>query len=339
MAPDDGKPGTRERLEGLRDGVREGMRDRVRGWWGGMRRRGPLGLALGGGFARGIAHIGVLQVLEEHGVRVDHIAGTSAGSVIAAAYASGVTPAELAKVAAQTRLRDMGQWTFSRMGLASNARLEVYLRKLLRATDFAGMRIPLQVVATNLRTGEPAIFTSGSVLTAIRASCAYPLMYQPVRIGEDWYVDGGLVCDVPVAPLRASGAGRIIAVELGSQLPEAPPANMLEVLGTSLAIAVLRHAAEWRALADVLVQPRVRMFAHDAFDQSAALIAAGRAAAEVVLPALLTLAGGREAASAAAAPSDAGRGRGGDGGGDSGAVPGAVPGAAGAVPGKSSGPV
>lgn len=298
VAPGDGagKASARERLGGLGEGLREGVRS-----WLGARRRGPLGLALGGGFARGIAHIGVLQVFEEHGVRVDRIAGTSAGSVIAAAYASGVTPLELARAAAQTRMRDMGQWTLSRMGLASNARLEIYLRKLLRATDFGRMRIPLQVVATNLRTGEPAIFNSGSVLAAIRASCAYPLMYQPVRIGEDWFVDGGLVCDVPVAPLRTAGAARVIAVELGSQLPEAPPGNMLEVLGTALAIAVLRHADEWRALADVLVQPKVRMFAHDAFDRATELIAAGRAAAEAALPQILALAG-----VAAAAPADRG---------------------------------
>ncbi|MGH9489101.1 MAG: patatin-like phospholipase family protein [Terriglobales bacterium] len=282
MAADGEKLKAREVLQGFRAGVR--------GWLG-ARRRGPIGLALGGGFARGIAHIGVLQVLEEHGIRVDRIAGTSAGSVIAAAYASGVTPAELAKVAAQTRLRDMGRWTLSRMGLASNARLEVYLRGLLRETDFSRMRIPLQVVATNLRTGEPRVFTSGSALAAIRASCAYPLMYHPVKIGDEWFVDGGLVCDVPAGPLREAGAGRVIAVELGSQLPEAPPTNMLEVLGTSLAIAVLRHAQEWRVMADVLLQPRVRMFAHDAFDHASELIAAGRAAAEEALPAILALTG------------------------------------------------
>ena len=273
-----------------REGLLATVRDGVRGWLGG-RRRGPPGLALGGGPPRGIAHIGVLQVLEENGVKIDRIAGTSAGSVIAAAVASGVSPSELAQTAGGARLSDMGRWTLSRMGLASNARLDVFLRKLLRETEFERMRIPLQVVATNLRTGEPRVFSTGPVLPAIRASCAYPLMYQPVRIGDDWYVDGGVVCDVPVAPLRWAGAGRIIAVELGSQLPETPPSNMLEVLSTSLAIAALRHAEDWRAMADVLIQPRVRDFAHDDFDHAEALIAAGRRAAEAALPAVLELAG------------------------------------------------
>ncbi|MGH9533988.1 MAG: patatin-like phospholipase family protein [Terriglobales bacterium] len=283
MEPEGEQPRAKE---GRLDAFREGMR----GWWSG-RRRGPLGLALGGGFARGIAHIGVLQVLEEHDIRLDRIAGTSAGSVIAAAYASGVTPAELAQVAASTRLRDMGRWTISRMGLASNARLEIYLQKLLRETDFSRMRIPLQVVATNLRTGLPRVFATGPVLPAVRASCAYPLMYQPVQIDGDWYVDGGLVCDVPAAPLRSAGAGRVMAVELGSQLPDKLPSNMLEVMGTALAIAVMRHAGQWREVTDVLIQPRVRMFAHDAFEHHQELIAAGRDAANAVLPAILALAG------------------------------------------------
>lgn len=289
-----------------REGMLATVRDGVRGWLGG-RRRGPLGLALGGGFARGIAHIGVLQVLEEHGVRMDRIAGTSAGSVIAAAFASGVSPGELAATASGARLSDMGRWTLSRMGLASNARMDVFLRKLLRETEFERMRIPLQVVATNLRTGQPRVFSTGPVLPAIRASCAYPLMYQPVRIGEEWYVDGGVVCDVPAAPLRWAGAGRIIAVELGSQLPDTPPNNMLEVLSTSLAIAVLRHAEDWREATDVLIQPRVGDFVYDDFAHAEALIAAGRAAAEAALPAILQLAGRPPAAPrpAVAAPAPA----------------------------------
>jgi NTE family protein len=104
-------------------------------------------------------------------------------------------------------------------------------------------------------------------------------------------VDGGVVCDVPAEPLRWAGAGRIIAVELGSHLPETPPSNMLEVLSTSLAIAVLRHAEDWRKVTDVLIQPRVGDFAYDDFAHAEALIAAGRAAAEAALPAVLQLAG------------------------------------------------
>lgn len=243
-----------------------------------------VGLALGGGFARGIAHIGVLEVLDENQIPIDMIAGTSSGSLVAAAYASGVPPKELAEAAAELRLRDVGRWTLSKLGLASNLRMEVFLRRLLRVTEFEQMRIPLLIAATDLNTGDIAVFRSGSVLQAIRASCAYPLMYQPVRIDGHYYVDGGLICVVPAEPLRGAGANRIISVELGGRWAGAVPHNMLEVLGQSFSIAVMAHAGRWRRISDVLIQPEVDDVAHDAFDHAPKIIAAGRAAALKALP-------------------------------------------------------
>jgi NTE family protein len=243
-----------------------------------------LGLALGGGFARGIAHIGVLQVLEEEGIPVDLIAGTSSGSVIAAAFASGCSAKELAEIASKLRMKDVGRWTISKLGLNSNARMEVFLRRLLHCATFEEMRIPLLIPATDLVSGEVTVFKSGCVIDAIRASCAYPLMYQPVRIDGRYYMDGGLVCAVPAEPLREAGATKIISVELTPHWMTNEPRNMFEVLEQSVSIAIMRAAPLWRAMSDVLVQPQINGIAHDAFHRHLELIEAGRKATQRVLP-------------------------------------------------------
>lgn len=276
------------------------MRGWLRNWTPSKRAAVPqcVGLALGGGFARGIAHIGVLEVLDQHGIPIDMIAGTSSGSLVAAAYASGLAPQQIAAAAGRLRLRDVGRWTLSRLGLASNLRMEVYLRRLLSCTEFEKMRIPLLIPATDLYTGEVEVFRSGSVFDAIRASCAYPLMYQPVRINGHYYVDGGLVCVVPAEPLRRAGADFIISVELGGHWSGAVPHNMLEVLGQSFSIAVMAHSARWRHISDVLLQPAVDGIAHDAFDRSEQIIEAGRAAALRALPEIKNRLRGRVGAAA-----------------------------------------
>ena len=279
----------------------------MRAWlstWARRRRLGPpkrVGLALGGGFARGIAHVGVLEVLEQEGVPIDMIAGTSSGSLVAAAYASGLRPQEIAEAASRLRLRDVGRWTLSKLGLASNVRMEVYLRRLLACTEFEKMRMPLLIPATNLNTGDITVFRSGSVLDAIRASCAYPLMYQPVKIDGAYFVDGGLICVVPAEPLREAGADFIISVELGGRWTGAVPHNMLEVLGQSFAIAVMAHAGRWRRISDVLIEPQVDDYAHDAFDRYQEIIEAGRAATRAAMPKLRDLLRGRLAAEPAPA--------------------------------------
>src|SRR5215469_4369584 len=134
-------------------------------------KRPTLGMALGGGFARGIAHIGSLKVLEEEGIPVDYIAGTSVGSIIGAAYASGVSAKELSEIALMVRFKHFARWTLSRFGLCNNDRLETLLPKMLKVHTFEEMKIPLAVAATEFTTGEPAVFTAGRVIPAVRASC------------------------------------------------------------------------------------------------------------------------------------------------------------------------
>ena len=142
--------------------------------------RPRVGLALSGGVARGMAHIGVLKVLEENGIPVDYIAGTSAGSLVAAAYAAGMTVDELTKLSRSLRWKDVGRVTISRLGVQSNARMEEFARALLPVKRFEELRIPLAIVATDLKTGSAVIITEGDVAFAIRASCALPGWYVPV---------------------------------------------------------------------------------------------------------------------------------------------------------------
>jgi len=140
-----------------------------------------ISLALGGGFARGFAHLGVIRVFEAEHIPINCIAGTSVGSILGAAYASGVSLNHIIDVCREVRLKDFSRWSFSKMGLASNERMGELIRKWFRALRFEQMRIPLAVVATDLGSGEPYVFRSGEVVEAVRASCAYPGMFQPVR--------------------------------------------------------------------------------------------------------------------------------------------------------------
>lgn len=245
--------------------------------------RPRVGLALGGGFARGIAHLGVLRVLDEEKIPIDYLAGTSAGALLAASYASGHTIPEVVAQAKATRFRDFGQWKLSWMGLASNQRLEHYPRKYLGVTTFEQLRIPLAIAATDLGTGEPVYFTKGPLGPALRASCAYPGMFMPVEHEGRLLVDGFLAAPVPVDALKNMGADVIIAVFLEAA-SDRKPSSIVDVIGLSFAI-LQRHAdREWRRKADVIIEPVVRDFLWDDFEKTPELIASGEAAARTALP-------------------------------------------------------
>jgi NTE family protein len=139
-------------------------------------------VALGGGFARGIAHIGVLKVLEEENIPVDYVAGTSVGAIIGAGYCSGMSSAELAELAVTLRFGDFARLTLSRYGFYNNDRMERFFARALRHHTFESLQIPLAVTATEFRTGEAVVFTKGELVDPIRASCAYPGMFLPVDI-------------------------------------------------------------------------------------------------------------------------------------------------------------
>jgi len=244
-----------------------------------------IGLALGGGFARGLAHIGVLKVLEEEKIPINFIAGTSVGALIGAVYASGAHPQEMAEIAAQVRFRDFARWTVSRLGFASNDRMAGVLHRWLKVKTFEELRVPLAVVATDFVTGEPAVFSSGELIGPVRASCAYPGMFLPVSVNGRLMVDGMLAYSVPTTPLRKMGAERVVAVYLKAHWANsAPPRSVFDVIGQCFSIAQAKMSSLWQADADVVLEPEVQGFAYDAFDRAPALVRAGEEAARRALP-------------------------------------------------------
>ena len=244
-----------------------------------------IGLALGGGFARGIAHVGVLKVLEEEGIPVRMIAGTSVGALIGAAYCSGVTIKELEEVAFKVRFTTFARWTLSRYGFASNDRMVSFLTRTLKVQTFEELRIPLGVTATDFNTGEGTVFTSGSIIDPVRASCAYPGMFLPVEIRGRWLVDGMLSHPVPTRPLRVMGAERVLAVHLRGQWSKTTaPRHLLDVVGQSFAIAQDMMSPVWKSAADLVIEPDVAGFDYDDFKRAGELIRVGELAMRAALP-------------------------------------------------------
>jgi NTE family protein len=247
--------------------------------------RRTFGVALGGGFARGLAHIGVLKVLEQENLKPDFVAGTSVGSILGAAYCSGLSAAELEDLAGSLRFRDFVRFTFSRYGFCSADRMDTLLKRLLKCQTFEGMQIPLAVAATNIRSGDAVVFRSGQLYAAVRASCAYPGMFPPVEIDGELYVDGMLGHAVPTTPLRTLGAECVLGVYLNSKwIRTRDPRHMFDVITQCFNIAQTRMSGSWRRDANVVIEPDVSDFAYDCFDRAPELVRFGEEAMRAALP-------------------------------------------------------
>lgn len=243
-----------------------------------------VGVALGGGFARGIAHLGVLRVLQENEIPIDLMAGTSIGALVGAAYCGGATLDELERQGIVTHFRDFGRWTISRMGMATNERLEAFLQRFTSVTTFEDMKIPFGIVATDIVTGQTVCFTKGPVGPPLRASCAYPGLFIPVEHEGHMLVDGFLTEHVPTESLRHMGADVIIAVHLDPGQPAKKPKNTIEVIGRAFSIVQEQTPPRWLRFADVILEPVVKDIHWDDFQKTPDLVAAGAAAAKAALP-------------------------------------------------------
>lgn len=247
-----------------------------------------IGLALGGGAARGFAHVGVVQVLEEAGIRPDLVVGTSAGSLVASLYASGKTGAQLQQVADTMEEAAFTDWTlpiFSRGVLRGDA-LARYVNAQVANLPIERMPLPLGVVATDLNSGEAVLFQRGDTGTAVRASSAVPAVFQPVKIAGHEYVDGGLVSPVPVRFARQMGAELVIAVDISSA-PEGNPADgTLQILLQTFAIMGKSINTYELRDADVVVRPVLLGMKSADFGSRRRAVEAGRAAMLQALPAL-----------------------------------------------------
>jgi len=245
-----------------------------------------IGLALGGGAARGFAHIGVIQALEESGIRPDLVVGTSAGSLVAALYASGKRGAELAQLADAMDESAITDWAFPGRGLIRGEALARFVREHTGGLAIEKMVLPLGIVATDLDSGAPILFERGDPGVAVRASSAVPAVFQPVRIGTREYVDGGLVSPVPVRFARQMGAELVIAVDISA----APEGN---ATGDAMRMLLQTFAIMGRSInsfelrdADVVLRPKLAGVSGADFAARKRSIQAGR---EITLAALAEL--------------------------------------------------
>lgn len=247
-----------------------------------------IGLALGGGAARGFAHVGVIAVLEEAGLKPSLVVGTSAGSLVAALYASGKTSAQLQQTALNMEEVAITDWMlpiFGR-GMFRGEALGRYVNDLVAGRLIENMALPLGIVATDLNSGQAVLFQRGDTGTAVRASSAVPAVFVPVKINGREYVDGGLVSPVPVRFARQMGAELVIAVDISSP-PEANPADgTLQILLQTFAIMGKSINQYELKDADVVVQPSQAGLKSADFSARQRAIDAGRAAMRAALPAL-----------------------------------------------------
>jgi NTE family protein len=248
------------------------------------KKRPLVGLALGGGMARGCAHVGVLRELERSDIPIDIIAGTSVGSLIGGAYASGLSPDQVEGMALKISWNDLGRVTISKLGFYNSERTEDYIRKHFPVTEFEKTRVPFGAVATDLQTGKMVIFTEGSLPLAIRASCAMPIFYTPVMVNGRMMVDGGLVGHIPAPVARLMGADIVIAVDVNSQhLPIPPPTHLFTVMSQALSVMGRTAVQYIYADADIVIRPQIDHIRPEDLSKASEMIAAGEEAARRVI--------------------------------------------------------
>ena len=245
-----------------------------------------IGLALGGGAARGFAHIGVIQVLEVAGIRPDLVVGTSAGSLVAALYAAGRTGAELARVALAMDESAITDWSFPGRGMIRGDALARYVRDQTGGRTIEQLPLPLGIVATDLDSGSAVLFQRGDIGLAVRASSAVPAVFQPVAIGGREYVDGGLVSPVPVRFARQMGAELVIAVDISSPPDGNATGDPFKMLLQTFAIMAKSINTLELKDADLVLRPRLLGVSSADFTARKRAIDSGREAATAALAAL-----------------------------------------------------
>lgn len=270
-----------------------------------------VGLALGGGAAKGFAHIGVIKMLEANGIKPVVVSGTSAGSVVGALYAGGMDAYALQQKAValdEASIRDVSLFSG---GVVKGQKLQDYVNAQLGERSFEKLRKPLAVVATRLEDGQRTVFVRGNVGQAVRASSSIPGVFEAARIGKHHYVDGGVVSPVPVDAARELGADFVVAVDISSKASgAADPSSMLGNVNRSIAIMGQKLGAAELARADVVIRPAVNDIGAADFAQKNRAILEGERAAQAALPQISAkiaalqaqrLAQGRQAADADAA--------------------------------------
>lgn len=243
-----------------------------------------IGLALGGGAAKGFAHIGVIKMLEANGFKPEVVSGTSAGSLVGALYASGMDAFQMQEHAValdEARIRDVSLFAG---GMVKGQKLQDYVNEMVGNRSIDQMKKPFAAVSTKLETGERTVFVRGNTGQAVRASCSIPGVFEPVKIGKFLYVDGGVVSPVPVDAARQLGADFVIAVDISTRITGKSPDNLLGVVNQSITIMGQKLGEQEIARADIVIRPRVNDIGPADFEQRSRAILEGEKAALAALP-------------------------------------------------------
>jgi len=247
-----------------------------------------VGLALSGGAVLGAAHIGVLEVLEEHGIRPSCVAGTSAGSAVGVVYCAGMSLSQIREVALHLEWKQLGSVVIPRRGFLDGSRLEESIIELIGDRTFDDLPIPFAAVAADLASEQLVILSKGRVAPAVRASCALPGVFTPVEREGRLLVDGGLINNLPVSAVIDMGAEYVIAVDLSAPPSESRemPESLLDIWFLSVA-TLIRNAHREASLADVVIRPDVGQFGWIDVSSIPTLIERGREAAEAMIGQIL----------------------------------------------------
>lgn len=243
-----------------------------------------IGLALGGGAAKGFAHIGVIKMLEASGIHPDVVAGTSAGSVVGALYASGMDPFQLQEQAFaldEAKIRDVRLFSG---GLVRGRKLQDYVNRLVGQRPIERLKLPFAAVATQLETGQRTVFVRGNTGEAVRASSSIPGVFEPVEIRGRHYIDGGVVSPVPVDAARQLGADFVIAVDISARPNGSNPQGMVNIVGQSISIMGQQLGAQEMARADVVIRPHLGDIGPTDFEQRDQAILEGEKATLAAMP-------------------------------------------------------
>lgn len=243
-----------------------------------------IAVVLGAGASKGFAHVGVLKVLESQRIPIHLIVGTSVGSFVGSLYASGIDAFQLQTIAMEIKKEDVVDWIMPDNGFIRGEKLEHYVNKTVRQIPLEQMKIPFRAVATNLKTGEEIVFASGNTGKAVRASCSIPGVFQPLRIGDKTYVDGGVVSPVAVDAAYKAGADIVIAVDISAGVESGVPQGILDTILQAIDIMYAKIATVQLKNADVVIRPQVSGVGSSDFEKRHEAILEGEKAATQALP-------------------------------------------------------
>ncbi|WCK53021.1 patatin-like phospholipase family protein [Aneurinibacillus sp. Ricciae_BoGa-3] len=243
-----------------------------------------IGLALGAGGARGFAHIGVLEVLEQHGILPSYLAGSSMGSLIASLYASEFTPLMMEKLAINLKRKHWLDISMPGLGFVSGEKLRQVVQLLTKNRNIEELSRPLAIVATDLQTGDRVVFKEGKIHHAVRASVSIPGIFVPYKLDDKWLVDGGVVDRVPIDVVRDMGADLTIAVDVAASPVSTPVRSFFDVIYQTVDIMereIFRHRS---VHADIMIRPDVGNYSSTSFTHNEQIIEEGRIAAQLMVP-------------------------------------------------------